>query len=209
MADALAAMHWEAEIDANDVEFVLGSPRQSPQASPLLPSSAIARMRYDTCTRWRDPSALLSEYTHASEDSGPSQLELWLLDFDCCGIMTLDDEGIEKATSAFFRNDPYFPRPCSSGSRDYELWECFRLRYLVSSKVISQRRYMDASWAEKFIERLVAQSELPKQERNAPYLALEGTGVSDLHGCFIPLQAVEDAEVDDVKELSAYFEGLG
>ncbi|KAL2129185.1 hypothetical protein VTI74DRAFT_8113 [Chaetomium olivicolor] len=33
MADALAFMHWEAKIDANDVEFVLARPRD-PSATP-------------------------------------------------------------------------------------------------------------------------------------------------------------------------------
>ncbi|KAK8862809.1 zinc finger protein-domain-containing protein [Apiospora arundinis] len=36
---------------------------------------------------------------------------LWLLDFDKCRTMSMDQAGVEQAAQAFQRNDPYYPRP--------------------------------------------------------------------------------------------------
>ncbi len=121
MAEALAMMHWMVGTDASDVEFVLAPPR-NPVQTPSDDESA---------------TSFLGEHT------------MWMLDFDCCRPMPTDDEGVKKAVTAFFRNDPFFPRPCAEGSRDRELWEIFRSRYLqISSHILGddfqQRRLPDA-----------------------------------------------------------------
>ncbi|KIW83743.1 hypothetical protein Z517_02989 [Fonsecaea pedrosoi CBS 271.37] len=59
---------------------------------------------------------------------------LWVLDFDCCRSMTMDDAGIEQAARAFLKNDPYFPRPVTRSSSDSALWSEFRGRYLECSR---------------------------------------------------------------------------
>ncbi|KAK3669285.1 hypothetical protein LTR78_010823 [Recurvomyces mirabilis] len=52
---------------------------------------------------------------------------MWVLDFDCCGVMTQDEEGVEKAARAFYRNDPYFPRPVGEDDEvGRALWELFK-----------------------------------------------------------------------------------
>lgn len=107
MADALAMMHWYGEIDANDVEFVLAPPR-----NPMHPISS-NELKY----------SFLGEHI------------MWMLDFDCCRSMSMDDRGITQAATAFFRNDPFYPRP-SAESSDQALWEVFRLRYLQTSSHI-------------------------------------------------------------------------
>ena len=57
---------------------------------------------------------------------------MWLLDFDCCRRMSMDEKGINQAVTAFFRNDPFYPRP------GQPLWKGFQDRYLqVSLKIIS------------------------------------------------------------------------
>ncbi|KAL2402484.1 hypothetical protein ABEF95_001977 [Exophiala dermatitidis] len=109
MADTLAMMHWMAKIDANDVEFVLGG----------------VRTKADTTHGDIYPHDILG--THS----------MWVLDFDCCRPMTMDDDGIDQAARAFLRNDPFFPRPVTdTESPDSTLWTEFRDRYLESSENI-------------------------------------------------------------------------
>ncbi|UKZ59264.1 uncharacterized protein TrAtP1_000583 [Trichoderma atroviride] len=69
-----------------------------------------------------------------SDVLGP--LAIWILDFDCCNDMTLDDGGIENACRCFWRNDPFYPRPGSSNVFDQKLWEDFRDRFLATSERI-------------------------------------------------------------------------
>lgn len=89
MADALALMHWGARIDANDVEFVLAPPR----VESLPPSR-----------------------TFQSEHLGAHCM--WMLDFDCCRAISMDEAGVEKACVAFFKNDPFYPRPGGGEAAD-------------------------------------------------------------------------------------------
>lgn len=75
MADALAFLYWIAKVDANDVEFVLAQPRSN------------------------DPPDMNSPSLIHSDVLGT--LAIWILDFDCCNDMTLDESGIERAADAF------------------------------------------------------------------------------------------------------------
>jgi hypothetical protein len=83
MARALALMHWDAEIDANDVEFVIAPPANTDPAHDHPPVI----------------SNVLGDHT------------IWILDFDCCRKMSMDGSGVEQAVKAFLRNDPFYPRP--------------------------------------------------------------------------------------------------
>ncbi|OQN97867.1 hypothetical protein B0A48_16178 [Cryoendolithus antarcticus] len=67
-----------------------------------------------------------------SETIGPHRL--WLLDFDCAKPMSMDDAGIEQAARAFYRNDPYYPRPDGEDKADNALWDIFVKRFLVASE---------------------------------------------------------------------------
>lgn len=110
MADALAFLYWIAKVDANDIEFVLAQPRLQGQ------------------------SAIKSSHFHHVGSLGTHAM--WILDFDCCNNMTLDDSGIEKACRCFWRNDPFYPRPGSSNTTDQKLWEDFQHRFLMTSEKI-------------------------------------------------------------------------
>lgn len=90
MADALAFLHWIAKVDGNDVEFVLARPRSQPDA-------ASSQMQLES--RCFDNTNILGPHT------------MWMLDFDLCRDMTLDEKGVEQASNAFWGNDPYYPRP--------------------------------------------------------------------------------------------------
>lgn len=55
---------------------------------------------------------------------------MWVLDSDFCKEMPMDEKGIQQAVTAFYRNDPDYPRPRSSPL----LWNVFREQYLDSSQ---------------------------------------------------------------------------
>ncbi|KAL7820573.1 zinc finger domain-containing protein, partial [Trichoderma aethiopicum] len=113
MADALAFLHWVARVDGNDVEFVLGQPRcQADVSSSLTGAQGICS---DINT------AILGPHV------------VWILDFDLCRDMSLDEEGVDQANHAFWGNDPYFPRPGSSKLADQRVWSIFQERYMESS----------------------------------------------------------------------------
>ena len=102
-------MYWKAHIDANDVEFVL-----SPQTNGKEESS-------EESSRQAIMSTSLGKHC------------VWILDFDCCRNMPCDEDGVEQAVAAFFRNDPYYPRPGREGN-DRLLWEEFKKQFLTTSE---------------------------------------------------------------------------
>jgi hypothetical protein len=110
MADAHAFLYWIAKVDANDIEFVFAQPRSN-YPSDMNSSNSIHSDVFGT---------------HA----------IWILDFDCCNNMALDESGIEKACRCFWRNDPYYSRPGSLRVFDQILWENFRDRFLTTSERI-------------------------------------------------------------------------
>ncbi|EOA87971.1 hypothetical protein ACJQWK_09070 [Exserohilum turcicum] len=132
MAEALALMHWGARIDANDVEFVLAPPR----------------------AKHPHASTFQSDYLGAHC--------MWLLDFDRCQPMQMNEAGIEQACAAFFRNDPYYPRPGTGEAADEELWIVFKQRFLASSRRILGEENQDM-WV--LADRLIARIEEEGEER--------------------------------------------
>ena len=116
MAHALATMHWKAGIDANDVEFVLATPRTE---SEVHGGKAGRMSKTSACVFNSDALG-----KHA----------MWLLDFDCCRSMSMDVEGVMQTVHAIFRNDPYYPRPGQA------LWDIFKREYLGASSIILKGR---------------------------------------------------------------------
>jgi hypothetical protein len=110
MAETLAIMHWVVRVDANDVEFVL---------APVPPDS--------------DDDDDDGEKGKGKGGRGwenvLGQHALWMLDFDLCRDMSMDEAGVEQAVVAFWKNDPFYPRP-EEGS---VLWKAFRDMYLATS----------------------------------------------------------------------------
>ncbi len=139
MAEALALMHWGARIDANDVEFVLAPPRKS----DLPPLSS---------------TVFQSDYlgVHC----------MWILDFDCCRPLSMDEAGIEQACAAFFRNDPFYPRPGTGETADEELWSVFKQKFLVASRGILGEVNKDRWFlADKLMEKIEDEGRLLKRRR--------------------------------------------
>ncbi|KAL8833618.1 MAG: hypothetical protein Q9170_004166 [Blastenia crenularia] len=104
MAVTLARLYWQLHIDANDIEFVLAPPR---------PKQSAAR---NTVIN----SQFLGDHV------------VWILDFDCCKHMAMDEGGVEQAVAAFYRNDPFYPRP----GQNSVLWKEFKDGFLEASEVV-------------------------------------------------------------------------
>ncbi|KAH7309573.1 zinc finger protein-domain-containing protein [Stachybotrys elegans] len=77
----LAFLYWTVKVDANDVELVLGRLRRE------IGKHAVFNL----------------------DEIGPHAV--WMLDFDCCGPISMDRAGVKQAARSFWRNDPYYPRP--------------------------------------------------------------------------------------------------
>jgi hypothetical protein len=143
MADALALMHWVIKVDARDVEFVLGStPIESHFRGPSY--STLSRLPKNTSTIQEGKD--LTFYKR--------KIQLWMLDFNQCKPITMDEAGVDQAVEAFCINDPYFPRP----HVDLELWKAFSGRYLLSSNRMLQGKdygYLPI----QFIQKAVAKTD--------------------------------------------------
>lgn len=100
MARTLAIIHWYAKIDGADIEFVLAPPNRTQRRAADVMSSVLG--------------------DHS----------MWVLDFDCCRYLSPDHAGVEQAVSAFWRNDPFYPRPIIEPA----LWAAFRVEYLQVSE---------------------------------------------------------------------------
>ena len=124
MAETLAHMYWRAQVDANDVEFVLAPPKPT-QETTLK-------------------SQILGEHV------------VWMLDFDCCKNMPFNEIGVEQAMNAFYRNDPFYPRPGRDDIRDQALWNEFRAQFLQVSEDIlgreSPEAHLPTLWVNKVEE---------------------------------------------------------
>ena len=119
IAIALATIHWQAQVDAMDSEFVLGSARATP----------FKRQRaYDPTREPREDHGL--DFTQRS-------IHVWVLDFDKASPIELTPRDVEKyLVPAFLGNDPYFPRP----DVDDELWKKFSATYLKASRLILESK---------------------------------------------------------------------
>jgi hypothetical protein len=147
MAEMLAMLHWTAKIDANDIEFVLGGVRTTQTETGR------------------------NEYTHDILGTH----SLWVLDFDCCKPLSMDDAGIEQAAYAFLKNDPYFPRPAANAqsSPDSTLWSEFQTRYLECSRniLVTDHGGTDLDLAEKFVTRVGEMHEQRKERKASGFMS--------------------------------------
>ncbi|KAL9603241.1 MAG: hypothetical protein Q9219_001261 [cf. Caloplaca sp. 3 TL-2023] len=120
MAIALAIIHFEAQVDGMDTEFVLGS------ASVTLASR---QKGYETSP---------DEKPHEVEDLDfiRRPIHLWVLDFDKSKRIEMASDNIDHFVAAFLGNDPYFPRP----DIDRDLWNRFQDTYTKASHTILKYR---------------------------------------------------------------------
>lgn len=124
MAVGLAIIHWQAQVDGMDTEFVLGSAAGKPPEEPKgYTRDTPPREVYATNFKRRP-------------------IHMWMLDFDKATPIKFTNEDVDKKlVPAFLGNDPYFPRP----DVDEQLWEEFSSAYLKASKAILISRKVEGS----------------------------------------------------------------
>ena len=128
IAIALAMIHWQAQIDAMDTEFVLGS------SSGTLPE------RREPVTFDDDSIELPGPRNVDVRMFKRRELNPWVLDFDKASRIQLTEEDVDKRlVPAFLGNDPYFPRP----DVDKDLWDHFSTVYCRASHAILSERNVD------------------------------------------------------------------
>ena len=132
LAETLAYLFWVAHVDANDIEFVLALP---PFVCPEKAEEGSAPREQRI---FRTP--FLGDHV------------LWMLDFDCCRSMAMDEAGVLQAVNAFYCNDPYYPRPGRADLRDQVLWQTFKDSFLATSSAILGRSSTECGLPAKWIE---------------------------------------------------------
>ena len=125
LARVLASCYWVARIDADDCEWVFGLPRAATASEDMKNEKG---MMMDT-----------EIFNFQNEEGGTCEdMVVWMLDFDCVQPMTMDKQGVQQAVDAFYRNDPYFPRPWTKEytEEDSRVWRVFRKAFLDESEKI-------------------------------------------------------------------------
>ncbi|KAI4152468.1 MAG: hypothetical protein LQ340_002898 [Diploschistes diacapsis] len=139
---ALATLHWQAKVDGRDVEFVLGSSPTNHIYGPLT-SDELDRLPVNTYTELKVRSKV---------DFGRRVLRLWVIDFNQCALMSMDDAGVSAAVGAWSINDPYFPKPTSDTQQEIEVWNIFILRYLeVATRILKNETVAIQKLPRKFL----------------------------------------------------------
>ena len=64
--------------------------------------------------------------------AGQKSTSWWLLDFDACSSITMDQAGIQKACKAFIETDAYCSRPHSPDIFAQNLWIAFGNRHIAA-----------------------------------------------------------------------------
>ena len=140
MALGLAIMHWQAQIDGMDVEFVLGS------------SATWDIERPDGYDVSAPPHKVVTKFKRRA-------VHLWMLDFDKATEIELTKEDVDRRlVPAFLGNDPYYPRR----HVDEDLWDEFCESYLRASELILKMRKVDEqvmSLPQRFIDEVLRVSQ--------------------------------------------------
>ncbi|KIW77852.1 hypothetical protein Z517_07685 [Fonsecaea pedrosoi CBS 271.37] len=150
MAMGLAILHWQAQIDAQDTEFVIGNSTVNPFA---------AQRPYPTI--FKRPVSSMDNFSLR-------ETQMWMLDFDKCSAVDLHSKNlssdiVRKYLVAVTGNDPYFPHP----RRDPDLWQQFRKVYLQASEIIITTRQQLKPLVAKLPAMLIKQWELWGDENMA------------------------------------------
>ncbi|KAB5527934.1 zinc finger protein-domain-containing protein [Coniochaeta sp. 2T2.1] len=137
MGEALAVIHWQANVDGYDIEFVLGTD-ELPADSPEQP----VRTRL-TSVEAEGRAPIISTTAIPLDTTVPAEIQerklqasMWVLDFNLCNRWNewigwqQPDVLVEQLVLAFFENDPYYPRPLMEGELEQSIWNSFHTSYL-------------------------------------------------------------------------------
>ncbi|KAF2770342.1 hypothetical protein EJ03DRAFT_350429 [Teratosphaeria nubilosa] len=161
MAGAMATLHWEAQLDGNDIEFVLGS-------VPTQDQEIRQTMTYDEVKSLRAQTSTFQLVTQSRANFKKRLMCLWMLDFDMCQDIGRNDAGVEQAVKAFMDTYAYCPRPHPDEFRQ-GLWQSFGTEYIRVSRAILPKDLHDlpAKFLTKVEERIKANREAGVQTPSA------------------------------------------
>ncbi|RFU77026.1 hypothetical protein TARUN_5205 [Trichoderma arundinaceum] len=180
MAQALAVLHWHTNIDAKDIEFVLGS-------SPLEEQLIRADVGLDKLMSLQPQTSTYEEATHTSGDFTKRVTSLWMLDFDDCEDITMDEAGVDKAVNAFIETNLYCPKSNTGNEYIESLWAGFRQNYVQHSDKILIDHVNKPNLCflpRQFVDKLTQQTaprQQPSQGSQNPRQRSRGRGASSFN----------------------------
>ncbi|VUC34854.1 unnamed protein product [Clonostachys rosea] len=167
IGEALAVIHWRANVDAYDIEFVLASQAEAVyQPEP----TTVPQVRMNA-----EEVDLMETHTNIDEircvESKQRATTLYVLDFNLCSRWDMaavlssggEDQLVEHLVQAFFENDPYYPRPAKGSGRfgangtdmnqvRSELWGVFSSAYLDKSRAVLADSTMEGEQKERLLK---------------------------------------------------------
>jgi hypothetical protein len=131
IGEALATIHWSANVDAYDVEFVLGSEGETTYKDDISLSLGLTAEDLLRMPSHTNLEAMMSV------NRKRRSTRIWVLDYNLCNKWEEEiaykepDKLIAQLVLAFFENDPYYPRPSDKDDEiEKELWATFSSEYL-------------------------------------------------------------------------------
>ncbi|EUC37020.1 hypothetical protein COCCADRAFT_86668 [Bipolaris zeicola 26-R-13] len=93
---------------------------------------------------------------------------MWILDFDCCRPIQIDETGAEQACVAFYKNDPFYPKPGTGEAADEELWALFKGKFLESShRIMGEASQEKWFLADMLVERIEEEGRSRRKDKEA------------------------------------------
>lgn len=129
IGQALAIIHWSANVDGYDIEFVLGSEGEASYTQDICRSTGLSPEQLARLPPHTDLERMIQvNYRRRTT-------RVWVLDFNLCNIWE-ERMGLERPNDlvahlveAFFENDPYYPRPSRHSEPEKSLWSTFSSSY--------------------------------------------------------------------------------
>ncbi|KAJ5130700.1 uncharacterized protein N7515_006739 [Penicillium bovifimosum] len=153
IAEALATIHWSANVDAYDVEFVLGSEAETGYTHDISRSLGLTRKILAAMPSQTDLESKISV------NFKRCVTRIWVLDFNLCTTWEdrigweYPEQLVSQLVSAFFENDPYYPRPLSESEVEKKLWGQFSSAYLhTATGILSTKDSRFSALPQKFID---------------------------------------------------------
>ncbi|KGO43038.1 Protein of unknown function DUF3669, zinc finger protein [Penicillium expansum] len=158
IGQALAIMHWSANVDGYDVEFVLGSEGETTYTQDICRSLGLSTDKVKNMPPHTDLDTMIRAKFQRRTT------RIWVLDFNLCSIweermgLERSDDLIAHLVGAFFENDPYYPRPSIDLKPEKALWSAFSESYCDTAASLLSSPGKDpqlASLPQKFLDACV------------------------------------------------------
>ncbi|KAI1443995.1 hypothetical protein F5Y02DRAFT_419510 [Annulohypoxylon stygium] len=125
VGQALAVLHWAANVDGWGVQFVLGGSSNPVPLSYLEIEEMV-------------PSTYTGPKSRVIEHFFRGKCMLWMLNFDQVQPITMDVAGVSRAVDAAVFGDIFLPKRYSRSPLEKRAWDKFRDQYVETSNFILQ-----------------------------------------------------------------------